>query len=141
MFQGERPILPSRVLDVGPSDGSQQPFLHESRGQVGDYVSLSHRWGGSTMLTTTMRDINQRKSEITLKSMPKTFQDAVFVTRALGISYLWIDSLCIVQDSLGDWEKEAELMGQVYKNATLTIAAETRAASCNMMAVEIVPVE
>jgi hypothetical protein len=123
MFQGERPILPSRVLDVGPPDGSQHPFLYESRGQVGDYVSLSHRWGGSTMLTTTMRDINQRKSEITLKSMPKTFQDAVFVTRALGIGYLWIDSLCIVQDNLGDWEKEAELMGQVYKNATLTIAA------------------
>lgn len=51
------------------------------------------------------------------------FQDAVFVARALGIGHLWIYSLCIVQDSLGDWEKEAELMEQVYKNATLTIAA------------------
>lgn len=72
-----------------------------------------------------MRDINQRKSGITLERMPKTFQDAVFVTRPLGINYLWIDSLCIVQDNLRDWENEAEMTGQVYKNVTLTIVAVT----------------
>jgi hypothetical protein len=70
-----------------------------------------------------MGTIDLRKNRIELVDMPKTFQDAVKVTRALGIRYLWADSLCIVQDNLGDWETEAQLMGEIYQNSILTIAA------------------
>jgi hypothetical protein len=55
--------------------------------------------------------------------LPKTFQDAILLTRSLGIQYLWIDSLCIVQDDLNDWAEESSRMSQIYTNATLTIAA------------------
>lgn len=56
-------------------------------------------------------------------SMPKNFQDAVAVTRHLGIEYIWIDSLCIIQDSAKDWQREAATMDQVYKHAYVTLAA------------------
>lgn len=55
--------------------------------------------------------------------LPRTFQDAVITTRAIGIQYLWIDSLCIIQDDLGDWRQESSKMAEVYTNAWLTIAA------------------
>ncbi len=60
-------------------------------------------------------------------SMPQNFQDAVLVTRLLGLRYLWIDSLCIIQDSKSDWEIEGSKMDQVYKNAYVTLAATSAA--------------
>lgn len=58
-----------------------------------------------------------------LKSLPQTFRDAILVTRKFGLHYLWIDCLCIIQDSKEDWFHEAALMGEVYKNSYLNIAA------------------
>jgi hypothetical protein len=55
--------------------------------------------------------------------MTKTFQDAVVITRALGIQYLWIDSLCILQGDKDDWEIECSKMAEVYSNSYLTVAA------------------
>lgn len=60
--------------------------------------------------------------------MPQTFQDAIALTRSFGMRYLWIDSLCIIQDDQQDWEVEAQTMGDVYRNARLTVAAV--AATC-----------
>jgi hypothetical protein len=51
------------------------------------------------------------------------FYDATVITRKLGYEYLWIDSLCIIQDSADDWEAEGQNMGNIYMNASLTIAA------------------
>ena len=64
-----------------------------------------------------------------MSSMPQNFQDAVLVTRLLGLRYLWIDSLCIIQDSKSDWEIEGSKMDQVYKNAYVTLAATSAATS------------
>lgn len=58
-----------------------------------------------------------------MEIMPQTFQDAIQVTRKLGLRYIWIDSLCIVQDRPSDWEAEAEKMGSYYRNAHLTLVA------------------
>ena len=60
---------------------------------------------------------------IELSDLPKTFQDAVMVTRSMGVCFLWIDSLCIIQDSAMDWVNESSKMRQVYKNSYLNIAA------------------
>lgn len=60
---------------------------------------------------------------INMDELPKTFQQAIEFVRAAGYRYLWIDSLCIIQDSADDWGYEAALMGQVYKNAVCNIAA------------------
>lgn len=77
----------------------------------------------SKHFTTTTSSLVDRKRGIDLEVMPKTFQDAVKVTRKLGFRYLWIDSLCIIQDDAEDWERQSALMGQIYHRATITIMA------------------
>ncbi|KAF2194114.1 HET-domain-containing protein [Zopfia rhizophila CBS 207.26] len=116
--------LPTRVIDVGLADGSQQPFLYEpGKQEHGRYIALSHCWGKHELLRTKMENLVEHKKEIPLSSMPKTFADTVMVTRRLNVRYLWIDSVCIIQDDPKDWEKEAARMCGVYQNALLTIAA------------------
>lgn len=115
--------LPSRVLDVGPPDGAVEPFLLESCESAGLYTTLSHCWGGEVPLTTTTTTLESRKLCILYLSLPRTFQDAVIMTRKLRIRYLWIDSLCILQDSRADWEKESTVMGEIYASGYLNIAA------------------
>jgi Heterokaryon incompatibility protein (HET) len=117
------PQLPTRVIDVGPPDGSQQPFLQEYVGGGGRYVTLSHRWGQNLTLKTTQANINEHRKRIELSQMPATFKDAVMVTKRLGLRYLWIDSLCIIQDSKADWAQEAAHMASIYANSYLTISA------------------
>lgn len=73
--------------------------------------------------TTTCSTMHKRLRKIPIKTLPRTFQDAIVVTRKLEIKYLWIDSLCIIQDSSIDWQKESSLMGKVYSHAFCTLAA------------------
>jgi hypothetical protein len=80
--------LPSRVLDVGPPDGSQDPILFESNSTQLDYVTLSYCWGDSAPFKTTKANIEEQKARICLKEMPKTFQDAISLARAFNVRYL-----------------------------------------------------
>ncbi|KAL2159602.1 hypothetical protein VTH06DRAFT_2171 [Thermothelomyces fergusii] len=64
-----------------------------------------------------------------MQDLPPTFSDAVHLSRALGIPYLWVDSLCIIQDDKDDWNREAEYMADVYGNATLTFSADAALSS------------
>lgn len=114
-------VLPTRVIDVGAED-SVEPHLVETRGEKGTWVALSHRWGGNCSLRTLGENLSDRLTAIPLQTFPKTFRDAVFITRSLGLRYLWIDALCIIQDDWKDWEREAALMTNVYKNCRVTIA-------------------
>jgi hypothetical protein len=82
--------LPSRVIEVG-SD-SRDPFLYSTKGQRGQWATLSHCWGSGSLTTTTTNTIRQREMSIPLKELEPTFQDAILITRKLGFQYLWIDS-------------------------------------------------
>lgn len=113
--------LPTRVIDVFASNRGVS--LIETRGQRGRYVTLSHCWGTSSRLMATKESIEDLKQGIAVSFLPKTFQDAIKITRRLGIKYLWIDCLCIIQDDADDWEREAAAMSQVYRNSYLTISA------------------
>ena len=119
------PRLPKRVLDIG--DAPYSPFvkLVETHGRSGRYVGLSHCWGSITKqpLKTTKDSIKDHLNGIAFKMLPKTFQDAVTVTRTIGIRYLWIDSLCILQDDKKDWLQESAQMGSICERGYLTIAA------------------
>jgi hypothetical protein len=86
---------------------------------------LSHCWGssGRQPLKTTQANIQKHLQDIPWASIPKTFQDAIKVTRNIGLEYVWIDSLCIVQDDHQDWLKESKRMGSIYEQAEVTIAA------------------
>jgi hypothetical protein len=111
------------VLDVGFLNGSQHIRLLETSGQVGKWVALTYCWGNVPFLQTTSQNIESLKREIVFSSLPQTFKDAVIITRQLGIRYLWIDALCIQQDSDLDWQAESANMPAIYTNAYLTIAA------------------
>ncbi|KAF2495151.1 HET-domain-containing protein [Lophium mytilinum] len=111
--------LPSRVLHLTATSIQ----LRETKGIMGRYVALSHCWGQYPTMTTTLGTLQDRQREIKFESLGKTFQDSVVLTRKLGFCHLWVDSLCIIQDSLIDWEYEASSMASVFRNADLTIAA------------------
>ncbi|KAI8718082.1 HET domain-containing protein [Fusarium sp. LHS14.1] len=116
--------LPTRVLFVGSDD--DLPYIYESRNQEARYTALSHCWGAEEYRppTTTNKTLAQRKEGIEWSELPPTFADAIAVTRLLGIDYIWIDSLCIVQDDADEWTREAANMVNVYQQATLTISAD-----------------
>lgn len=86
-------------------------------------MTLSHCWGTSRHFTTTLETISARKNGIGFQDLPKTFQDAVTLTRHIGVRYLWLDSICICQDDAKDWEGTSAEMGTVYSNSYLNIAA------------------
>lgn len=64
-----------------------------------------------------------------MSELPRNFRDAIIVTRVLGLRYLWIDSICIIQDSKDDWEEQIGKMGSIYGTAHLVIAATSSASS------------
>ena len=115
--------LPKRLVDVGDQNRPPRLVIPKS-GSNGQYVALSHCWGGCQPLTTKTSTLAERQDAIPLSTMPLTFQHAVHVTRRLGFRYLWIDSLCIIQDSTSDWEGQAGQMQHVYEGAVVTIAAD-----------------
>lgn len=117
-------VQPTRIIDVGLDAILQNIFLTTLQDDRAQYVTLSHCWGDtSTILTTTKDTIEQRRRNIPFSELPRTFQDAVQITRALGLRYLWIDSLCIIQDDKDDWQFESAKMAEIYLGSCLTIAA------------------
>jgi hypothetical protein len=122
--------LPKRVLDVGePRDGQTRipmgeniRFIETSE-NVTDYICLSHCWGTTDMFKTTRETISERMQCICYNDPPKTFKDAAEITRELKKRYLWIDSLCIIQNDAQDWREEGFRMHEIYGNSYLTIAA------------------
>lgn len=120
---GEPPELPTRVIDVG--DAEKSPRLVETRGYRSEYCALSYCWGQAqaTPLRTEKASHAQHLKSIPMEQLPKTLRDAITVTRDMGIRYLWIDSLCIIQDDHDDWAHEAAHMQKVYLNARLVLSA------------------
>lgn len=115
------PLLPNRVIDV-TEDGSD-PRLVVSEGQRGHYAALSHCWGGLQLIQTKAATLAQHQDCIPMDQLPKSYKDAITIARKLRIPFLWVDSLCIVQDSEQDWHHESGLMSSIYRNSTLTISA------------------
>jgi hypothetical protein len=118
-YQGNHSPLPSRVIDVG----AETPYLYISDRHHAPYMTLSHCWGGKQPLTTTTATLKERCMGISMASFPELYRDAVIITRKLGIRYLWIDSLCILQDCKDDWSREAAKMGDIYRLSYLTLYA------------------
>lgn len=115
--------LPTRVLNVGDGADLRTIRLEASGDRFGEYAALSHCWGSDRPAVTTTANLTERERHISLEELPKTFQESVWLTRQLGLKYLWIDSLCIVQDDKADWQGEAPRMSSVYGNASITFAA------------------
>lgn len=113
--------LPNRTLEIGPA--ADIVFLRETKGQTNQYICLSYCWGEAQKILTTRSTIKSHKSGIPICNLPRTFQDAIIFSRRLGVHYIWIDALCILQDDLHDWEMEAANMSKYYGGSYLTLAA------------------
>ncbi|KAK0743859.1 heterokaryon incompatibility protein-domain-containing protein, partial [Schizothecium vesticola] len=114
------PVLPTRVIAV---PAGESPRLVITNGLRGRYAALSHCWGGHSHIMCTKDTVGQFQGGIPLNELSKTVRDAIYLAQKLGIPYLWVDSLCIVQDDKQDWLEEAPRMGSVYEHAYLTFAA------------------
>ncbi|KAI1068956.1 hypothetical protein LB507_006175 [Fusarium sp. FIESC RH6] len=133
-------VLPTRLVDVGTDAPDQPPKLfvplHHLRSL--EYIALSYAWGSQgNFIKTTSSNLEAMTQYLPWTQLPKTIQEAIVVTRRLGIRYLWVDALCILQSEgpddikhKEDWSREAARFGQYYENSVLTIAA-TGASSSN----------
>ena len=104
-------------------------MLYESNGTAGEYASLSYCWGTAHPTTLTSSTLDSLRAGINTSDLPQTLRDAIWLAHQLGIPYIWIDSLCIVQDDNSDWARESARMCDTYANSALTIAASRAAAS------------
>lgn len=87
---------PTRLIDVGKSDQIRLIVTKEMASLSGGYVALSHCWGTSPIIRLTKDVLETFKNSIPIHQLPKTFVDAIEITRHLRARYLWIDSLCII---------------------------------------------
>jgi hypothetical protein len=119
--------IPSRLLFVGDVTDPQLRVIRTSElSEVPVYVALSHCWG--SLAENAPWKLNRTtvvgfQHEVPESSLPQTFVDAVKITRGLGESYIWIDSLCILQDCSVDWELESSKMAGIYSNALCTLGS------------------
>ncbi|KAI9688712.1 MAG: hypothetical protein M1822_001069 [Bathelium mastoideum] len=120
----QRDWYPKRLIDVGTyDDESVRLVITEDTAVDGVYLTLSHCWGGANILKLTKESVDSMTKRIKIADLPKTFDDAISITRRLGIKYLWIDSLCIIQDSDLDWTTQSAQMDKVYSNSFCNVAA------------------
>jgi Heterokaryon incompatibility protein (HET) len=125
-----RPISgfrPTRLIDLSGCEDTVSVRLVHSECLLPSipifYVALSYCWGQVLPLRLLKSSLGDFERDIGYDKLPKLFQDAVTFTRYLGIRYLWIDALCIIQDDAADWERESERMGQIYYHSHVTVGA------------------
>ena len=115
---------PTRLVFVGtPSQPALRICLRTYIDPNDRYITLSHCWGLAKFFTLTTSNYQQCLEQIQPEDLPQTFQDAITIARDLDTKYIWIDSLCIIQDSLDDWARESLEMADVYSHSYCTIAA------------------
>ncbi|KAJ4111442.1 hypothetical protein NW768_011795 [Fusarium equiseti] len=125
--------MPTRLIHVGIKDAPSLRLVDTKQENVtGKYIALSHCWGKLSKeerFCTYINNIQNLRTHIPFDKLPQTFKDAVIATRALGVHYLWIDSLCIIQEDAEDWKIEAARMEDVFTSAYCTIAASSSTSS------------
>jgi len=132
-----QPWLPTRLLDLGHPSSQVPPKLIITQENISfqglkssldehitpPYITLSYCWGQHPPFRLLKSNVLAMKEGIAMEHLPKTILHAVWVAKSLSVRFLWIDCLCILQDSEEDWLKESALMAKVYGMAHCNIAA------------------
>lgn len=132
---GHSAVVPTRLIDLrffeldSESLGRLVSTNEIELSSKVDYITLSYVWGNADQLMLTSSNLQRLLSSIPKKGLPKPVADAMSITKRLGYRYLWVDSLCIIQDSQEDRNKECNAMAEVYRNAVLTIASDNDSSS------------
>lgn len=117
---------PARLVYVGSSsdDNETRLFINDQENvPTPEYLTLSYCCGKKEFPCLTKETLSTFIERIDVNALPATLREAIQVTRRLGHSYIWIDALCILQDSKEDWQTESIKMGSIYRASVLTIAA------------------
>lgn len=112
---------PSRLIKLSKSEEHKAQIC--SPRILVKFAALSYRWGSDANSATLKTNVKERYKKLVTSDFPQTLQDAVRVTRGLGLEYLWIDRICIVQDDDDDWAREASIMADVYETAYVVVSA------------------
>ncbi|KAE9369023.1 HET-domain-containing protein [Stipitochalara longipes BDJ] len=120
-------VLPRRLLDIQSGSKKSPGFrLIETNSDTPNepYIALSYCWGRSNVLKLTAATIDDLKAGVVpVSKLAKTIRDAIWLTRQLSVRYLWVDALCVMQDSKVDFAREVGAMRDVYRNCYLAIGA------------------
>ncbi|KAH8648340.1 heterokaryon incompatibility protein-domain-containing protein [Tricladium varicosporioides] len=127
---GKPVMLPSRLIQVSSLGEPEFASLRKTQGQRGYYCALSYCWGMDQPFKTKIDRYNEYIDKLPYKKLPRTITDAFEVARNLGLQYIWIDSLCIIQDDTNDVSREINEMKRIYENAMVTISVATPS-QCN----------
>lgn len=122
--------LPTRLVEVSPPGAPESAHLRTTRGETGSYATLSYCWGGPQPFQTITKSFADYSTALPYSNLPRTLLDAFEVTRSLGLRYIWIDSLCIIQDDSEDKKRELPQMLRIYESSFITISAGS-VSSCN----------
>ncbi|KAF3762961.1 HET-domain-containing protein, partial [Cryphonectria parasitica EP155] len=114
---------PLRLIDVQQDDPNTIRLDTTTSDEHLQYVALSYCWGGDQLGKTLRANLDTRTEGFSLSDSPATIRDAVSVTRQLGVRFIWIDSLCIVQDDDDDKNIEITRMHDIYQHAAVTLSA------------------
>tara|TARA_R110002060_G_scaffold14467_3_gene20271 strand:- start:588 stop:1505 length:918 start_codon:yes stop_codon:yes gene_type:complete len=120
------PGLPNRLVSISPNGQSARLCLTSGIPNSNSlrYLALTHCWGKRPMpLLAKRKNLDTLLQDIPFEKLSKTFHDAIVATRRLGFQYIWIDSLCILQDDDDDWVSEAAHMGSIYSGCFLNLVA------------------
>lgn len=113
--------MPTRLVDL--TSGSNALRIHRTSPVSNlKFVALSHYWGGAIFLRLQAQNYVDLSDEFYISDLPKAWHEAISLARLLGYDYIWIDALCIIQDSEYDWETEAVLMGDAAIRCYLSLA-------------------
>jgi hypothetical protein len=117
---------PKRLILLYPElDGAR--LISYPVGSAVAYAALSYCWGGNGTFKTDAKSLKAFEENIPLEQLPQTLRDAFSLTKKIGLNYLWVDAICIVQGSQleekQEWEQESRKMGRIYSDAKIVLAA------------------
>ena len=118
-----RKELPARLIDVGATSALDIPRLYIPDGQCGHYAALSYCWGGAQSGALKRNNLVQYCQALDLHNISQSIKDAIKVVKGVGLRYLWVDAICIIQDSDEDKVQQIAKMHEIYHNALFTISA------------------
>jgi hypothetical protein len=118
---------PGRLLSIGENVDDPVKLHVVASNEAVEFASLSYCWGDNQShgIICLQKNVVELEGGIDLNKLSKSIQEAVWLTRQLGILFLWVDALCIIQDDPEDMQREIRKMGNIYAKATLVISAST----------------
>jgi hypothetical protein len=110
-------ILPTPVIEVAPVGSPDKPRLLVTAGKKRRYAALSYCWGSNSYGELKRSHLNKYLQHLDVGALPQTLRNAIAVTKSISVPYLWVDALCILQDSEEDKSHGISMMEWIYRDS------------------------